>query len=70
MSSRYSYFRPMDESDLDWVMSVETAAYDFPWSRQGFEKPWMTALVMCSVMRPGNHWVMPVSYRFWTKRTY
>lgn len=38
MSSRYSYFRPMDESDLDWVMSVETAAYDFPWSRQGFER--------------------------------
>lgn len=28
----------MDESDLDWVMGVETSAYDFPWSRQGFEK--------------------------------
>ncbi len=28
----------MDESDLDWVIRVETSAYGFPWSRQGFEK--------------------------------
>jgi ribosomal-protein-alanine N-acetyltransferase len=27
----------MQEADLDWVLSVEQKAYDFPWSRQGFE---------------------------------
>jgi ribosomal-protein-alanine N-acetyltransferase len=26
-------FRPMDEQDLAAVLSIESAAYDFPWSR-------------------------------------
>lgn len=34
----YDFFRPMTESDLDWVMTVEQQAYDFPWSRKGFEQ--------------------------------
>lgn len=32
-----SYLRTMQESDLDWVLQVEQQAYDFPWSRLGFE---------------------------------
>ncbi|WP_172959675.1 ribosomal protein S18-alanine N-acetyltransferase [Thiomicrorhabdus aquaedulcis] len=33
----FSYIRVMQEADLDWVLAVENNAYDFPWSRQGFE---------------------------------
>lgn len=32
----FSYFRPMDESDLNWVEATEKRSYDFPWSRKGF----------------------------------
>ncbi|MBD3754923.1 MAG: ribosomal protein S18-alanine N-acetyltransferase [Gammaproteobacteria bacterium] len=32
-----NYLRNMQESDLDWVLQIEQQAYDFPWSRQGFE---------------------------------
>ncbi|PLA75509.1 ribosomal-protein-alanine N-acetyltransferase [Hydrogenovibrio sp. SC-1] len=34
----YDFFRPMTELDLDWVLSIEQQAYDFPWSRRGFEQ--------------------------------
>lgn len=27
----------MDESDLEWVLSVEQKSYDYPWSQKGFE---------------------------------
>lgn len=36
--TKLSYLRHMDESDLDTVHHIEKSAYDFPWSRQGFEK--------------------------------
>jgi len=32
----FSYLRPMEESDLTWVLSVEDRAYSFPWTMQGF----------------------------------
>lgn len=35
--SGFSYLRSMHESDLDWVMGVEQQAYDYPWSKKGFE---------------------------------
>lgn len=38
MNDAFSFFRPMTEADLDWVMATELLAYDFPWSRSGFEK--------------------------------
>ncbi|WP_024850735.1 ribosomal protein S18-alanine N-acetyltransferase [Hydrogenovibrio kuenenii] len=38
MVTELSYFRPMDEYDLKWVLSTEKASYDFPWSQQGFTK--------------------------------
>ena len=31
-----STFRPMWETDLDQVLSIECEAYDFPWSREIF----------------------------------
>lgn len=34
--SLFSYFRHMDEADLDWVQGVEKVSYPFPWSRKGF----------------------------------
>jgi len=36
--SEFSYLNPMSEVDLDWVMRTEQAAYEFPWSRKGFER--------------------------------
>lgn len=29
--------KPMDASDLPWVLATEQKAYAFPWSRRGFE---------------------------------
>lgn len=50
MSAQFSYFRMMDPSDLDWVLSTERAAYAFPWSKQGFDKAMDDGLayVLCS----------------------
>ncbi len=36
--SLFSYLRPMNEADLPEVHAIEQQSYDFPWSRQGFEK--------------------------------
>jgi len=36
--SLFSYLRPMDETDLSTVHTIEQNAYDYPWSLQGFEK--------------------------------
>ncbi|MDX1346734.1 MAG: ribosomal protein S18-alanine N-acetyltransferase [Thiomicrorhabdus chilensis] len=33
----FSYLRAMHEGDLNWVLDVEQQAYDFPWSKKGFE---------------------------------
>ena len=30
-------YRPMDEADLDVVLAIECAAYEFPWSRAIFQ---------------------------------
>lgn len=35
--SIFSYLRAMHEGDLNWVLDVEQKAYDFPWTRKGFE---------------------------------
>lgn len=35
--SVFSYLRAMHEGDLNWVLDVEQKAYDFPWTRKGFE---------------------------------
>lgn len=32
----FSYFRLMDESDLNWVYKIETQSYDFPWKQKSF----------------------------------
>lgn len=32
-----SYLKPMSEDDLSAVIDIETRAYDFPWTRQGFQ---------------------------------
>lgn len=54
----FSYLRPMDESDLDWVCATELLAYDFPWTRNGFVKALDDGLtyVFCDV----NH--QPLGY--------
>jgi len=33
----FSFLRVMEESDLEWVLSVEEKVYGFPWSLKGFE---------------------------------
>lgn len=33
-----SHLKPLDESDLDWVMQVERQNYTHPWTRSGFER--------------------------------
>ncbi len=35
--SLFSHLRVMDESDLEWVESVERVCYPLPWSRRGLE---------------------------------
>lgn len=54
----FSYLRPMDESDLDWVCATELLAYEFPWTRKGFTKALDDGLsyVFCDV---GHH---PLGY--------
>lgn len=37
MTPEFNYLRPMVESDLSWVLSIEKQAYDYPWTRSGFE---------------------------------
>lgn len=34
----FDHFRPMTELDLDWVLNIEQQAYDFPWTRRGFDQ--------------------------------
>lgn len=36
LNGLFSYLRPMEESDLVWVLSVEERVYSFPWTRKGF----------------------------------
>lgn len=50
---RYDFFRPMSELDIDWVLSVEQQAYDFPWTRRGFEQALDDGLayVFCDVQQ-------------------
>lgn len=33
----FSFLRPMEESDLDWVLNIENRVYSFPWTKKGFE---------------------------------
>ncbi|MBD3820643.1 MAG: ribosomal protein S18-alanine N-acetyltransferase [Thiotrichales bacterium] len=51
MFAEFSYFRPMDEYDVKWVLSTEKASYDFPWSPQGFTKAMDDGLayILCDV---------------------
>lgn len=35
--AKISYLRSMNEIDLEEVLLIEQQAYDFPWSRRGFE---------------------------------
>lgn len=46
----FSYLRPMEESDLTWVLSTEDRAYNFPWTRTGFENSLDQGLnyILCS----------------------
>ncbi|WP_029935935.1 ribosomal protein S18-alanine N-acetyltransferase [Thiomicrospira pelophila] len=34
----FSHLKPLDESDLDWVMQIERQNYTHPWTRNGFER--------------------------------
>ncbi|MBE0492911.1 MAG: ribosomal protein S18-alanine N-acetyltransferase [Thiomicrospira sp.] len=34
----FSHLKPLDESDLDWVMQIEHQNYTHPWTRGGFER--------------------------------
>lgn len=51
MFTEFSYFRPMDEYDLAWVLTTEKSSYDFPWSPQGFSKVMDDGLayVLCDI---------------------
>ncbi|MEA3406155.1 MAG: ribosomal protein S18-alanine N-acetyltransferase [Pseudomonadota bacterium] len=46
----FSFLRPMEESDLSWVLSVEDRVYSFPWSLKGFENSLDQGLnyILCS----------------------
>jgi len=48
--SVFSFFRVMEESDLDWVLDVEKKVYPFPWSLKGFENSLDQGLnyILCS----------------------
>ncbi|KUJ71431.1 ribosomal protein S18-alanine N-acetyltransferase [Thiomicrospira sp. WB1] len=53
--------KPMDEADLDWVMSVERRVYVRPWGRRGFELALDEGLNYVIVRGSGTH-EQPVGY--------